>query len=118
MTDMDIAAFSALISATDPVSVIALFSVIKVDRTLSIIIVGESLLNDAVSIVLYSVLEKIREENNFTVSTFFLTLGNFTWVFTGSILLGIFAGLFISWCMYKMSDNPSKMKILLGLVSP
>jgi len=52
MSPIQCAAFSALISATDPVSVTALFQQISVDRTINILIVGESLLNDAVGIVL------------------------------------------------------------------
>ncbi|CAI5492081.1 unnamed protein product [Closterium sp. Naga37s-1] len=46
-------AFGALISATDPVSVLAVFQELGVDRTLYAQVFGESVLNDAVAIVLY-----------------------------------------------------------------
>lgn len=45
-------AFGSLIAATDPVSVLAIFSSLGADRNLNAIIFGESVLNDAVAIVL------------------------------------------------------------------
>src|ERR1700746_1813343 len=38
--------FGAIIAATDPISVLAIFKDLRVDRRLSVIIEGESLLND------------------------------------------------------------------------
>ena len=46
-------AFGALISATDPVAVIAFFRSLGVEKRLSILVEGESLLNDGVSIVVF-----------------------------------------------------------------
>jgi len=45
--------FGALISATDPVAVVALFEELKVPRRLSVLVEGESLFNDAVAVVLF-----------------------------------------------------------------
>ena len=44
--------FGSLISATDPVSTLALFSSMNADQDLYAIVFGESVLNDAVSIIL------------------------------------------------------------------
>lgn len=45
--------FGSTLSATDPVTILSIFNSYKVDPKLYSIIFGESLLNDAVSIVLY-----------------------------------------------------------------
>jgi monovalent cation:H+ antiporter, CPA1 family len=48
--------FGALISATDPVAVIAIFRDVGVPKRLLTLVEGESLLNDGVAIVLYNIL--------------------------------------------------------------
>ncbi|MDP9309703.1 MAG: sodium:proton antiporter [Chloroflexota bacterium] len=48
--------FGALISATDPVAVVAIFRELGVPRRLLTIVEGESLLNDGVAIVLFTIL--------------------------------------------------------------
>jgi len=45
--------FGSTLSATDPVTILSIFNQYHVDPKLYTIIFGESLLNDAVSIVMY-----------------------------------------------------------------
>ena len=45
-------AFGSLISAVDPVATLAIFQALDVDPILYMLVFGESMLNDAVSIVL------------------------------------------------------------------
>jgi Na+:H+ antiporter len=47
--------FGAIISATDPISVLAIFKDLKMDKRLSVIIEGESLLNDGTAVVLFQI---------------------------------------------------------------
>jgi CPA1 family monovalent cation:H+ antiporter len=47
--------FGALISATDPVSVLAIFRTLGVDKRLAVIVEAESLFNDGTAIVLFTI---------------------------------------------------------------
>ena len=53
--------FGAMISATDPVTVLAIFNDLHVDVNLYALVFGESVLNDAVAIVLTRTLEDYEE---------------------------------------------------------
>ncbi|KAJ8278030.1 hypothetical protein GJAV_G00083000 [Gymnothorax javanicus] len=87
----DCFSFGALISATDPVTVLAIFSELRVDSNLYILLFGESVLNDAVAIVLtyaISTYSESGEHHTFSASAFFLSIGHFIAVFIGSLSIG------------------------------
>ncbi|KAL9179696.1 hypothetical protein ACHAXT_008986 [Thalassiosira profunda] len=63
-TALELLAFGALISATDPVSTLAVFSAKKVDPHLFYLVFGESVINDAVGLVLFEALVHLIEANN------------------------------------------------------
>ena len=52
LTFVESFAFGSLISAVDPVATLAIFNALQVDPVLYMLVFGESILNDAVSIVL------------------------------------------------------------------
>jgi len=97
--------FGALISATDPVATIALFgsSRFRTDPLLHSLINGESVLNDAVAIVLFSTLtHHMHEEEPRLISMGIL--GHFGIVLIGSAMMGLAAGAMLSWCFCSSND--------------
>lgn len=55
----ELTALGALISATDPVSTLAVFQQKKVDLQLFYLVFGESVVNDAVGLVLFDTCAKV-----------------------------------------------------------
>ncbi|TIA96801.1 hypothetical protein E3P94_03071 [Wallemia ichthyophaga] len=76
------------LSATDPVTILAIFNTFKVDPKLYSVIFGESILNDAVSIVLYETLSQFHGAD-LKMSSFFRGAGIFFLSFSGSMALGV-----------------------------
>ncbi|XP_068173448.1 sodium/hydrogen exchanger 5 [Antennarius striatus] len=88
---MDFLLFGALISAVDPVAVLAVFEEVHVNDTLFIIVFGESLLNDAVTVVLYKVYISFVEVGAENVQTgdYFRGVASFFIVSVGGTLVGL-----------------------------
>ncbi|KAF0711788.1 Aste57867_5046 [Aphanomyces stellatus] len=84
--------FGALISATDTVSVLAIFQELRVEPTLFYLVFGESSLNDAVAIVLFGSFSKFIG-NAFTASAIPMAILDFTFIFIGSTLVGLLIGM-------------------------
>jgi NhaP-type Na+/H+ or K+/H+ antiporter len=53
-----------LISATDPVAVLAIFKAMDADENIYALVFGESIFNDAISIVMYKTVEKMGTDEN------------------------------------------------------
>ncbi|KAI9300562.1 Sodium/hydrogen exchanger family-domain-containing protein [Cunninghamella echinulata] len=94
--------FGSILSATDPVTILAIFSQLKVDPQLFSIISGESLLNDAVAIVLSETLRKFRGQELHAVNVV-KGIGLFLSVFFASTFIGVLFGVIVA-LMLKYSQ--------------
>lgn len=113
--------FGALISAVDPVATLAIMGnpEINCDKMLYSLVFGESVLNDAVAIVLFKTLEglTVGESRLDSVGDYFAVFGTFLGVSLGSVAVGIAMGLLACLiCRYtNLSKYPSKEITLLLL---
>ena len=79
--------FGTLLGATDPVATLALFLELNVDPLLYSLVFGESVLNDAVSIVLFHTLDGASSQ--FTYMDILSIVGQFFLISIGSIVVGL-----------------------------
>ncbi|KAF6732455.1 Sodium/hydrogen exchanger 6 [Oryzias melastigma] len=88
--------FGAIVSATDPVTVLAIFNELQVDADLYALLFGESVLNDAVAVVLSSSIVAYQPQGDnshtFEATALLKSFGMFLGVFSGSFALGVATG--------------------------
>lgn len=99
----DAFAFGALISATDPVSCLAIFKEMDADQNLNAIVFGESIFNDAIAIVMYSAVMSTQATSMTVGEQISDTMGFFCLVFGGSLLIGIITALLIAFIMKRQA---------------
>ncbi|XP_043107113.1 sodium/hydrogen exchanger 6b [Puntigrus tetrazona] len=115
--------FGAIVSATDPVTVLAIFNELKVDVDLYALMFGESVLNDAVAIVLSSSIVAYQPEGDnrhtFDGSALLKSLGVFLGVFSGSFAMGAATGVVTALVtkFTKLRDFPLLETALFFLMS-
>uniref|UniRef100_A0A8B9PZY0 Sodium/hydrogen exchanger n=1 Tax=Apteryx owenii TaxID=8824 RepID=A0A8B9PZY0_APTOW len=85
--------FGSLIAAVDPVAVLAVFEEIHVNEKLRILVFGESLLNDAVTVVLYKLFRSFCEMPAIKTVDVFAGVGKFFVVGIGGVLVGLTFGM-------------------------
>uniref|UniRef100_A0A668A0L0 Sodium/hydrogen exchanger n=1 Tax=Myripristis murdjan TaxID=586833 RepID=A0A668A0L0_9TELE len=85
--------FGSIISAVDPVAVLAVFEEIHINELLHILVFGESLLNDAVTVVLYHLFEEYSGIGTVSVLDGFLGVISFLVVALGGVLVGAIYGI-------------------------
>ncbi|XP_073826470.1 na[+]/H[+] hydrogen exchanger 2 isoform X39 [Musca autumnalis] len=103
---LDIFIFASLISAVDPVAVLAVFEEIHVNEILYIVVFGESLLNDAVTVVMYHMMEVY---NHIGISEIIAQdvvngVGSFFVVAVGGTVIGIIWG-FLTGLVTRFTDH-------------
>ncbi|XP_076164400.1 na[+]/H[+] hydrogen exchanger 3 isoform X8 [Ptiloglossa arizonensis] len=96
-TFLDTLYFGALISPTDPLTIISIFNDLHVDVNLYALVFGESVLNDAVAIVLSGSIQNYGERyrsgsGGFETVAFFQAFGDFVGIFSLSLFIGATMG--------------------------
>jgi CPA1 family monovalent cation:H+ antiporter len=100
--------FGALISSTDPVAVVALFKELGASKRLNILIEGESLLNDATAIVVFSILlDMVTGDSSITLLSTGSAIIEFFRVFCGGALVGLVIGVLVSEMLFRLQSTTS-----------
>lgn len=107
--------FGALISATDPVAVVALLRELGASKKLSTLIDGESLLNDGVAIVIFTVfLEYVRMGAGLEALDMAVLSQSFMKTVVGGTIIGlIIAATTIAWVRRVFNDALVEITVLV-----
>ena len=94
----------AIISATDPVAVVAIFKDVGAPKRLAVLVEGESLFNDATAIVLFTILASMltgEGDVGVLIGTY-----SFIKVFFGGVLVGWLCGRVVCFIIKRLSHLP------------
>jgi CPA1 family monovalent cation:H+ antiporter len=94
--------FGAIVAATDPIAVLAIFKRLGVPHDLEVLVEGESLFNDGTAVVLSRILLGIVLAGTWSVSNGVL---NFVVVVGGGLLIGLVSGTLFSRLTAKIDDH-------------
>ena len=108
-TDFDLMVgllLGAIMSATDPVAVIAIFKQLGVPERLTILVEGESLFNDAASLVLATILIGLLSAGEFSSEVLVSGTGEFLFVFAGGVIVGWVLALMTGFMLGRIESDP------------
>jgi CPA1 family monovalent cation:H+ antiporter len=108
--------FGCLISATDPVAVIALFKEVEAPKRLNILMEGESVFNDATAIVTFQIILAVITTGILDGETIATGVIDFFLVFFGGLLVGVVFGSFLVRAVPLIGNQPL-VHITLTLVT-
>ena len=93
--------FGALVAATDPVAVVALFRTLGVPKRLQVLLEGESLFNDGTAIVIFNLMIAIAITGRFSLVD---SLVDFVVVSGGGLAVGLLLGMLFSQISRQIDD--------------
>jgi CPA1 family monovalent cation:H+ antiporter len=93
--------FGALIAATDPVAVVALFRMLGAPKRLAVLMEGESLFNDGTALVLFNLMVLVAMTGQFDLASSLLDFGR---VAAGGVVVGLALGWAISRLIARIDD--------------
>ncbi len=102
-----------VMSATDPVAVVALLNDLGCKASLSTTIEGESLLNDGTALVMFTILIKIVEgDSSDSVGDYFLTFVKMS--IGGAVFGTVFAVIIVQWLRMIFNDALAEISVTLA----
>lgn len=104
--------FGAAVAATDPIAVVGLFRRLDVPPRLSLLLEGESLLNDGTAIVFFGLIVAVLDHGSTSISGITIEFGQ---VVGGGLLIGGIVGLIVSLFMQRIND--AMVEITLTMVA-
>lgn len=109
--------FGSIISATDPIAVLALFKSLGAPKRLGLIADGESMFNDATGVIAFKVVSSFVVAGTvFEASKLTASLGNFLYVFIGSMVFGAIFG-YVGTLLAKLVKNDRVLNMAISLAT-
>ncbi|XP_042260488.1 sodium/hydrogen exchanger 2-like [Thunnus maccoyii] len=103
--------FASIISAVDPVAVLNVFEDIGVNEQIHIVIFGEGLFNDAVTVALYSIFSFVTDMSLVESTDVFLGVARFVVVGVGGVSFGMLFG-FVAAFTTRFTHNTRQIEPL------
>jgi NhaP-type Na+/H+ or K+/H+ antiporter len=96
--------FGAILSCTDTVAVLALLKEVGAPKKLNSLIEGESLLNDATCMILFSICAEILSGNNMPIKNIIVLFISLT---VGGVILGLIFGMLAAAMINRVRNDPT-----------
>lgn len=105
--------FAALIAATDPVAVVALFRELGVDRRLQVLVEGESLLNDGTAVVIFTLAVAIATGGAIEAPSPLSLISQFLLMVGGGVIIGLLVALGVTAIMRRVNDPATEITLTM-----